>query len=137
MIESWLLGATITTIASLIAFGLVLFYFDPETSGWLGLVLLLLTFLVSFLGTLTIFGYRLRPDTNTDFTGKLIASFRQAVLATVLAAVLLILSRFHLYHAWHLVVGVILALSLEIYLQLRVKYKKPNSAVQDHADDDI
>lgn len=136
MIESWLLGATIATISSIAAFGLVLTYFDPQTSGPLGLTLFLLTFGVSLLGILTILGYRLRQRMGIAPTDSIWASFRQSGLISGLVLATLILRWFHLYQGWMLLIGILLALGIEIYIRVGLKYKKPTPNYSETTGDD-
>lgn len=121
MIQSLLIGTSITALSTLGALALVVWYFDPQGTGYLGISLFYLSLLGSLVSLLTLAGYwfrqRKKPGTLEDFW----TSLRQAGIVSLLLLALLMLSANNLFHWWYWPIAIFLVLVIEIYLRVKVE----------------
>lgn len=118
----YLWGMRLGTILSLAAFGLVVFWIDPEKSGIFSQVIFYLSLFLAFSGILTLFltwvRRKLTEETDSNFAYVGI-SFRQGILLSFLAVALLFLQSFKILTWWDgllVVAGVFL---VELYFLSR------------------
>jgi|SRR5690606_2179399 len=121
MIKPIVIGITIATICSLAALSLVLWYFDPATSGGLGLGLVYSTLAFSLTGALSLGFLWLHTRKRVVEMPWLLLSIRQGALVSLIILGGFTLGYFHILYWWYFPAGLIAVLLLEIYLRLRVK----------------
>lgn len=96
------------------AWGLILFYLDPQVSGLVGLLCFYLSLFFSLIGTFTLIGLALRiwfshNEVIFAFVG---VSFRQAILLSVVIIGCLLLQQFRVLNWWD---GSLLAISIGLF----------------------
>ncbi|MEZ4210177.1 MAG: hypothetical protein R3B38_00435 [Patescibacteria group bacterium] len=121
MIKPIVIGITIATLCSLAALALVLWYFDPATSGGLGLSLVLATLTFSLTGLLSLGFLWLHTRKRVVEMSWLLLSIRQGALVSLIVIGSFILGYFNILYWWYFPAGLIAVLLLEIYLRLRVE----------------
>ena len=118
-VTSFLVGVATTTVLALVAWGMVLWYFDPTTVGLLGLILFLTSFTVALSGilTLTIYAYFKATDPARRFWTAL----RQGATLGLAGAGVLVLQLLHVASWWNLIMIIIAVGLLEVYFRVRVE----------------
>ncbi len=101
-LKAYLWGMRIMTLISLAAFGAVVYFFDPESSGFIGKILFysVLFFLLSSFFNLVLLFFR-RKMLGTDAAFLTVGlSFRQSLLLSLLCIGLLVLQSFRMLVWW-------------------------------------
>lgn len=121
MIASILGGLGFTALCTLTALALVLWYFDPNSTGQIGPILFFISFfgsVASLLGFLLIYFRSKKTELNQS---HIWISLRQATFVAIFLTGFLVLATFDLFSWWHPIVAVLLVLVVEIYLKLRLE----------------
>ena len=118
---SYLVGLIAAAATSTAAFVLVLNYFDPNTTGDVGLGLFLATLLFTIVSVGSLLGYyfgyrRGTADTDTLWTALRLSGMIGAVTTGFVALQIL-----HLFHWWYLPVAILVIVMVEIYLKVKVE----------------
>src|SRR4030042_3172891 len=95
-VKSYLWGMRIVAFFSLVAFGMVVFYLDPQRSGFLGQVLFYATLFLALSGIFILFLTWIRRklgDEGSSFV-YLGMGFRQGTLLSLMTVILLVLQSF-------------------------------------------
>jgi len=106
----------LATLLCWAAFLIVLYNVDPFSTVGLGLVLFYLSLLFTLIGTLSLVAFIIRYifNKNQFITQQVIASFRQAILFSVLVVVALYLQSKELIAWWNLLILIVLLVVVEI-----------------------
>jgi hypothetical protein len=101
-IKSYLWGMRISTFLALGGFVAVVIFIDPQKSGILGQVLFYLSLILALSGILILIlmGLHRRPNDEEQSLSYLGSSFRQGILLSLLAAILLALQGFRVLTWW-------------------------------------
>lgn len=124
-LKAYLWGMKISAVLSLIAWGMVVYYIDPEEAGIFGQVLFYLSLFLALTGVFALFFTAIRKkiiDQETAFF-YLGTNFRQGLLIALLAVVVLIFQSFRILTWWDgllLLAGIFL---FELYFLLRSSRK--------------
>jgi hypothetical protein len=125
---SYLIGLSASAVASLLAFGLVLWYFDPATTGDIGLALFLITFFFALITVGAWLGYYFRVRRKSPNHGSseadsdlLWLSIRQSGLTAAAATGLIALQIFRHFHWWYIPLAILLIVSVEFYIKVKVE----------------
>ncbi|OGB73370.1 hypothetical protein A3K24_00630 [candidate division Kazan bacterium RIFCSPHIGHO2_01_FULL_44_14] len=118
-VTSYLIGTAITTGLTIIAWSLVLIYFDPTTVGYVGLVLFLISLGVTMVGGFTLVLYAL----YTRLTGakRFWTALRHGALLGLAGIGVLILQWLNVLAWWNIVMVVVIGLLLEVYFKIKVE----------------
>lgn len=120
-LKTYLWGMRIMTLISLAAFGAVVYFFDPERSGFIGKILfyVVLFFLLSSLFNLILLFFR-RKMLGTDVALMTVGlSFRQSFLLALLCIGLLVLQSFQMLVLWDGLLLLAGAFLIELYFLSR------------------
>lgn len=119
-LKSYLWGMRVSLILSLAAWGIVVYYVDPEHSGKIGYLLFYLT-LFLFLSALFILILvpAKRMARSEISSGQISASFRQGIILSLLVVFLLFLQSFRALTWWDGLLAVAGALLLELFFLSR------------------
>lgn len=101
-LKAYIWGMRFLTLLFLLAFGLVLFYIDPENWGNIGKLIFYLTLFLLLTGLFNLFllFFRRKIISDDETLEKINFSFRQAVLLALLATSLLMLQSFRMLVWW-------------------------------------
>lgn len=118
--RGYLVGTMITTLLTLAAFLLVLFYFDPLSSGMVGVVLFFLSLGITLMGIITLIIFAI---TKSKFPDDPVKAYNLALRGGVLLGVVLIslsiLKSLSVLSWWNTVMIVLVAVVLEIYFRVK------------------
>lgn len=116
------------TVLCWLSFGLVLFFIDPMTSGWIGITFFYLSLFVSVVGTLALLGFAIRILFWKDVLPykHVGISLRQGLLFAILIVCSLILAREELFTWWSIILLIAGLGLLELFFLSR-SIKKFNS----------
>lgn len=121
MIASILGGLGFTALCTLTALALVLWYFDPTSTGNIGPTLFFVSFFGSVASILNFLLIYLRSRKTDLPQSHIWVSLRQGTVVSLLLTGFLILAVFDLFQWWHPVVAILLLLVVEIYLKIRLE----------------
>lgn len=112
---------SISTFFCWLAWITVLYYIDPETSGFIGLASFHLSLFLALTGTLSLLGFLIRVLFSKEevFFRHIRASFRQALLFSILVAGSLILLGMKLFKWWSILLLIIGLTALELFFLSR------------------
>lgn len=115
-LTKYLVFMILATLLCWAAFLIVLYNVDPFSTVGLGLVLFYLSLLFTLIGTLSLVAFIIRYifNKNQFITQQVIASFRQAILFSVLVVVALYLQSKELIAWWNLLILIVLLVVVEI-----------------------
>lgn len=119
IVRSYLTGVGVTTGLTLIAWLLILFYFDPNTAGGIGLVLFFVSLTCALSGLLTLLGYVVRRYFIQDRLMVFNVALRQGVLLGLIVVGLLLLKALWVLSWWNAAMLVLAAIILEIYFRVK------------------
>lgn len=119
MVRSYLLGIGIATALTLAAWLLILFYFDPYSSGLAGLILFFLSLAVVLSGFLVMFFYVVRRYFTEDKLAALIVALRHGTILGLIVAVSFLFKALGMLAWWNLGALVVIAAVLEIYFRVK------------------
>jgi hypothetical protein len=120
-LKSYLWGMRIIAFFSLTALGIVIFYLDPEKSGFVGHALFYATLFLSLAAFFILFLTWIRRkigDEDSSFV-YLGMGFRQGALLSVLAVILLALQSFRILTWWDGLMVVAAIFLVELYFLTR------------------
>jgi len=120
-LKKYIVGMVLATIFCWTAWGLILFYIDPEVAGPTGLVCFYFSLFFSLIGAFTLIGlgFRIWFSHKEIVFAYVGVSFRQAVLLSIVFVGCLVLQQFRVLNWWD---GTLFALSiglLEFYFMRR------------------
>jgi hypothetical protein len=101
-LKSYLWGLRIWTLFSLVAWGLVVYYIDPDKTGILGQALFFASLFLALSGLLILFSTWVRRKINGPelALAQLGMSFRQGILLALLVIILLIFQKLRILIWW-------------------------------------
>jgi len=118
--RGYLIGTMITTLLTLAAFLLVLFYFDPLSSGLVGVVLFFISLGVTLMGAITLVVFAIiknwYPDKQVEAYG---IALRSGILLGVVLVSLIILKSLGVLSWWNTLMIILVAVVLEIYFRVK------------------
>ena len=124
----YFLSMLAATILCWAAFALVLFYIDPNSSGWIGILCFYLSMFFALIGTLALIGFGIRIAfwRNTLPYKQVGVSLRQGLLFAILVGCALLLAANDLYTWWSIVLLIAGFGMLELFFLSRsmVKFNK-------------
>lgn len=122
LVKSYIWGMSITAVLAILAFGLVLWYFDPNTSGVAGVILFFLTLMPALVSgaVLAFYGWHRRHEIEP--MPALVVAGRQGTILGLLAIGVLILQVTNVLAWWN--AGALLAVGVFIEFYSRVKVEK-------------
>jgi len=105
---------------------MVLIFFNPETGGIGGFLLLYISLGLSLIGTFSLIGLLMRHYFGNDqlVFRDVINSFRQGILLAILIVAVLILKSFDLMMWWNVLILIFALTFLEVFL---ISYKSRNN----------
>lgn len=117
----WIIS--ICTVLCWAAWLSVVFYINPLSTGFLGLLFFYLSLLFALIGTLSLVGFSVRIIfKTTDLWHRLLnTSSRQAIILSIMIILALIIQSFRFLFWWNLLFLVIMALLVEVFL---VSYRR-------------
>jgi hypothetical protein len=119
-LKSYLWGMRISLILSLAAFGLVVYYVDPEYSGMIGQALFYLTLFLFLTGLFVLIFSKLKGIAKSENPHlHLGIIFRQSVLLSFLVIFLLVLQSLRALTWWDGLLAVAGVLLMELYFLTR------------------
>ena len=120
-LKSYLGGLIFSTILCWACFGLILFYIDPQESGWTGLSIFYASLFFALTGTLSLIGFYLRVwfSKNEIVYAHVFPAFRQGMFLSLILVISLVLQALRILTWWDgaLLVGSIIL--LEFYFMSR------------------
>ncbi|MFH0905440.1 MAG: hypothetical protein V1826_01855 [bacterium] len=120
-IKGYVLGIGISTVLTLAAWVLVLFYFEPQTTGGVGLALFFVSLGLWLIGALTLGLFAIASRWSTNLAQTLAAAARSGVLVGLAVVSLMLLKTFDGLSWWNSATIVLAALLLEIYFRVKVE----------------
>lgn len=117
-LKSYLLGIRLSTVASLIAWLLVIGYIDPEKSGVAGQIFFYVSALLFFSGLFISFFVWLKGKTSHEeeaVFSQMGVSFRQGILMAILMVILLIFQQYRVLTWWDAALSVAGVFLIELY----------------------
>lgn len=120
LVKSYIWGMGITVVLAFLAFLLVLFYFDPNTSGLTGIVLFFFTLTPALVGgtILGLYGLRRRRFEIEPMPALILSGRQGGIIGIILVSILLF--QITDFIAWWNV-GLLIALGVFIEFYSRVK----------------
>lgn len=124
-LKLYLWGMKISTILSIIAWGLVIYYIDPESSGFAGQILFYLSLYLVLTGTFTLIFALIRKKLADEETVSfyLGTNFRQGALVALLAIILLFFQSLRILTWWDGLLVVAGIFIIELYFLNKSKTK--------------
>lgn len=118
--RGYLVGTMITTLLTLVAFLLVLFYFDPLTSGLVGIILFFVSLGITSMGILTMVVFWIIKGSFLDKPiDAYTVALRTGILLGVVLISIMILQSLNVLSWWNTVMIVLVAVVLEIYFRVK------------------
>jgi hypothetical protein len=116
-LKQYLLLMVAATLATYILFLMVLYFFDPENSGILGIIFFYVSLGLALVGTLSIVGLLVRVLFTSEkrMYRKVITSFRQSLLLSILIITALVLQRAHILSMLAIVFLVVALVLIETF----------------------
>lgn len=121
MLTSYLIGIISSTIITFLAWGLVLWYFDPTLTGGVGLVSFYTTLIFWFCGVLTLIFYGLKKKVLGPTLTNLLTSIRQGVSLGLVFVLILLLQNFRLLTWWNILILILAFIVVEVYQRVKVE----------------
>lgn len=120
-LKAYLWGLKISTVLALSAWGLTLFWVDPQKGGWVGQLLFYSSLFLTLSGifALLLTAVRKRKTDNEEQMFHVGMSLRQGLLLAVLAIALLAMQRFGVLVWWDGLLAVAGILLVELYFLSR------------------
>ncbi len=117
-LRSYLALMIIATLSAWLGFGIVLLTVNPETTSWLGLILMYLSLLVAVTGTGSIVGFVIRFLflKRELIVRSVVVAFRQGFLSAILVCGVLFLFSRGLFSALSLGLLIVVLTALEFFL---------------------
>jgi len=114
------------TLVCFLALFMVLNFFNPETGGIGGFLLLYISLGLSLIGTFSLIGLLMRHYFGNDqlVFRDVINSFRQGILLSILIVAVLILKSLDLMMWWNVLILIFALTFLEVFL---ISYKSRNN----------
>jgi len=119
IVRSYLLGVGLATALTLIAWLLILFYFDPNSSGTVGLILFFLSLAVLLSGLLTLVFYVIRRYFSEDRLAVFTVALRHGVILGLIVALAVLFKGLGVFAWWNVGTVVLIGVVLEIYFQVK------------------
>lgn len=119
VVRSYLIGLGITTTLTLIAWLLILFYFDPNASGITGLILFFLSLSITLAGLLTMIFYVIGRYFREDRLAVFTTALRYGVIIGLVTAVVLLFKTLGVLAWWNVGAVALAAVVLEIYFRIK------------------
>ncbi|HDZ85368.1 MAG TPA: hypothetical protein ENH35_02340 [Candidatus Moranbacteria bacterium] len=122
----YLWGMKLSTVLAIIAWGLVIYYIDPENSGFIGQILFYSSFYLVLTGIFTLIFTLIRKkladqDTAAFYLGT---NFRQGALVALLAIILLLFQSLRILTWWDGLLVVAGIFIIELYFLNKSKTKE-------------
>lgn len=118
--RGYIIGTMITTLLTLVAFLLVLFYFDPLTSGLVGIVLFFISLGITLMGIITLMVFAMMKNKYPDDPVKTYnISLRSGVLLGVVLISFIFLKSLGVLSWWNTIMIILVAVVLEIYFRVK------------------
>ncbi len=116
-LKLYLWGMKISTILSIIAWSLVIYYIDPENSGFVGQVLFYLSLYLVLTGVFTLIFTLIRKKLADEETASfyLGTNFRQGAFVALLAIILLFFQSLRILTWWDGLLAVAGIFIIELY----------------------
>jgi hypothetical protein len=131
LIRSLLWGLGIAGTLTLVAFLLVLFFFDPFSTGGIGLTLFFVSLTATLFVALVFLSHRLRHLRSLrqydgfvpaeDEASIFLISLRQSALFTFAAVALLLLQAFRVLSWWNILLVLLVPIVVESYARVKVE----------------
>ncbi len=118
-VKPYLWGIAIAVACAFVSLGMVLLYFDPETSGSIGSGLLVATFWILALGILIIGLTVQRVRRGRKPEEAFMISVRHASIMSLLLSGMLILQLSHLLRWWNFLLLIFMGLAVEFYARVK------------------
>ncbi len=117
-LRSYLALMIIATLVAWLGFGIVLLTVNPETTSWLGLILMYLSLLVAVTGSGSIIGFIIRFLflKHELIVRSVVVAFRQGFLSAILVCGVLFLFSRGLFSALSLGLLIVVLTALEFFL---------------------
>lgn len=119
MVRSYLLGVGLATALTLIAWLLILFYFDPNSSGTAGLILFCLSLAVLLSGLLILVGYVIGRYFSEDRMTIFTVALRHGVILGLILALMVLFKGLGVFAWWNVGAVVLIGVILEFYFQVK------------------
>lgn len=121
-ITSYLVGTTIAVLFTGTAWGLVLIYFDPTTTGVIGLSLFLVSFCLTAIGLTTLILYAVYRRLLGD--GRFWTALRHGSWFGLAGTAWLGLQWLHVAHWWNGLMLLVVIILLEAYFRIKMERTK-------------
>lgn len=118
-IRGYLIGITTGTLLTLAAFLLVLFYFDPQSVGSIGISLFFLSLVCSLSGVLTLGLFAIFKKFQEDQVKAFYSALRGGVLLGCLATGIMVLASLSLLAWWNLLLITLAIFLVEVYFRIK------------------
>ncbi|RLC37875.1 hypothetical protein DRH29_00465 [candidate division Kazan bacterium] len=119
-VKGYLIGTSIATLLTLVAFLLVLFYFDPTTAGLVGVILFFISLGATLMGLITLLLYLF---VRRKFLENPIKAYTISLRGGILLGAILIsagiLKSLGALNWWNTAMIILVALVLEIYFRVK------------------
>jgi hypothetical protein len=121
VVRSYLFGISITALLTLVALSLVLIYFDPNSVGVTGIVLLFLSLTIALISWLVLAGYAVRTRFAQTAEMAFKVALRQGITAGLFTAGLILLKTLDFLNWWNAVMLAVAVLLLEFRFKTKVE----------------
>jgi len=120
-LKKYLLGMMISTIFCWISWGMILYYVDPQTTGFVGVAAFYVSLFFALIGLLTLVGFYMRVwfSKNEILFAHIGPAFRQAILLSLILTGSLFLQSFRLLTWWDAALFIASVALLEFYFLSR------------------
>jgi hypothetical protein len=120
-LKKYLIGMMISTVFCWISWGMILYYVDPETTGWVGLGAFYVSLFFALVGLLTLVGFYMRVwfSKNEILFAHVGPAFRQGILLSLVLVGSLLLQSFRLLTWWDGALFIASVALLEFYFLSR------------------
>lgn len=120
-LKKYLLGMMVSTIFCWISWGMILYYVDPQTTGFVGLAAFYVSLFFALIGLLTLVGFYMRVwfSKNEIIFAHVGPAFRQGILLSLILTGSLFLQSFRLLTWWDGALFIASVALLEFYFLSR------------------
>ncbi|MDF1498377.1 MAG: hypothetical protein P1P85_03435 [Patescibacteria group bacterium] len=116
-LRTCILGMVISTFLCFVSLILILIYIDPETAGFIAVILFFLVLFLFLSGFFAVFGFYLRIKLLKNKTGfhQIGVAFRQGIFLSLIFTGMLVLQSFEMLYFWSVALFIISIGLLELY----------------------
>ncbi len=120
-LKKYLLGMMVSTVFCWISWGMILYYVDPQTTGFVGLAAFYVSLFFALIGLLTLVGFYMRVwfSKNEILFAHVGPAFRQGILLSLILTGSLFLQSFRLLTWWDGALFIASVALLEFYFLSR------------------